>query len=64
MGRNKNLRKAIAGQQKVVRIHEAKIREERKKPQPSEEYIAGWELEIEVAKATLAHLMRRLKREW
>jgi hypothetical protein len=64
MGRNKNLRKAIAGQQKVVEGHEAKVREERKNSQPSEEYIANWEREIEVAKARVAHLMRRLKREW
>jgi hypothetical protein len=64
MGRNKNLRKAIAGQQKVIAVHAAKVRAERTKPQPREEYIADWEREIEVAKARVAHLMRRLKRDW
>jgi len=45
-------------------VHAAKVRAERTKPQPREEYIADWEREIEVAKARVAHLMRRLKRDW
>ncbi len=50
MGRNQVLRKEIAGQRNVIAKHQAKIREERMKVQPNEDYIAGWQREIEVAR--------------
>ena len=34
------------------------------KPHLNEDYIRGWRREIEIQKATIARLTRRLKREW
>ena len=64
MGRNKNLRRKIAGYQCVIEEHEAKIRAELTKPHPNEDYIRGWKREIEAQEAAIARLTRRLKREW
>ena len=64
MGRNKDLRKAIAGQKRVIERHEAKIRAERMKARPHEQSIAGWRREIEAANSRIAKLIRRLKRGW
>jgi hypothetical protein len=41
MGRNRELRKKIAAQQKVVEAHEEKIRQELMKPIPNESYVLG-----------------------
>jgi hypothetical protein len=64
MGRSKILHRRIAGLERTMRVHEAKIRDELTKPHPNEEHIEGWKREIEARKATIARLMRRLKREW
>jgi len=64
MGRNKDLRKRVAGHQRVIDAHETKIRLERAKSQPNEELIKGWEDEIEVQRRAMAKLTQRLKREW
>ncbi|PYU96697.1 MAG: hypothetical protein DMG26_10170 [Acidobacteria bacterium] len=64
MGRNKDLRRKIAACQSVIEAHEEKIRAEQTKPHPSEELLAGWKREIETQKKAIAHLTRRLKREW
>jgi len=64
MGRNKDLRARIAGQQRVIEKHENKIRQERLKPLADEGLISGWQREIEAAKTRIQHLTRRLKREW
>jgi len=64
MGRNKELRKKIAGCQRVIDSHEEKIHTESLTPQPDVEMIGGWRREIEVQKAKITRLIRRLKRDW
>jgi hypothetical protein len=64
MGRNKELRKKIAGLREVVEDHEEKIRREQMKPMPNESYIRGWRREINAARENIERLVRRLKREW
>ncbi len=64
MGRNKVLRRKIAGYQSTIEEHEAKIRAELTKTHPNEDYIRGWRREIEIHKADIERLTRRLKREW
>lgn len=64
MGRNRDLRKRLAGCQRVIEAHEEKIHQERMKTHPNEELLWGWQREIEVQKKIMAQLMRRLKREW
>ena len=64
MGRNKDLRKKIAGRQRVIELHEEKIHQQRSKDRPDVELIAGWLDEIARHKKAIAHLSRRLKREW
>jgi hypothetical protein len=64
MGRNKDLRKWIAAQQRVVAKHEAKIRQEKAKPVPEESVINFWSHEIKVANDRITLLTRRLKRDW
>jgi hypothetical protein len=46
MGRNKDLRKLIAGYRRQLEIHEAKLVEERAKPIPDEGLIGKWQREI------------------
>ena len=64
MGRNKDLRKKIAGRQRVIELHEEKIRQQRSKDHPDEDLIAGWRDEIAGHKKAIEQLSRRLKREW
>ena len=64
MGRNKDLRKKIAGYEAVIAEHEAKIRKELVRDQPDEGSIAGWKREIQVLRESVSRLTRRLKREW
>ncbi len=64
MGRNQDLRRRIAGSQRMIEEHENKIRRERMKAQPNQDLIAHWQHEIEVRKHHIARLTRRLKREW
>ncbi len=64
MGRNKELRKKIAGQERVIADHMAKIRREHAKPHPDDDVVRGWEREIEAARKKLENLTRRLEREW
>jgi hypothetical protein len=63
MGRNKDLRKKIAGWENTIAEHEDKIRRELTKEYPNEEYIQGWRREIEGHREKVARLTRRLKRE-
>jgi hypothetical protein len=60
MGRNKVLRREIAGYRSTIEEHEAKIRAELTKTHPNEDYIRGWRREIEIQKTDI----ERLKREW
>jgi hypothetical protein len=64
MGRNKDLRKKIAGHRRVIELHEEKIRQQRSKEHPDEDLVAGWLDEIAKHKKAIEHLGRRLKREW
>jgi hypothetical protein len=64
MGRNKDLRKKIAGRQRVIERHEEKIRLELSKPHPDESLIAHWRIEIEAAREKATELTGRLERNW
>jgi hypothetical protein len=64
MGRNKDLRKRIAGYEKVIARHEEKIRAELANESPNELRIAGWRREIRVWEEIVIRLSRRLNREW
>ncbi len=64
MGRNKELRRKIAAQEKVIEDHVEKIRLEGMKARPNETYTAGWQIEIETARKKVLQLTRRLKRKW
>ena len=64
MGRNQDLRRKIAGRQKVIEEHEGKIRSERMKPAPDESLIDHWQREIDARKGEIARLNRRMKRTW
>jgi len=64
MGRNKDLRKKISAYAEIIAGHEAKIRVELSKADSDESLIGHWEREIEIWKATVARLARRLKRDW
>lgn len=64
MGRNKDLRRKIAGRQRMIQTHEEKIRRELLKPHPDESLVAYWQSEMKVWKAQVIHLNRRLERDW
>ena len=64
MGRNKDLRKKVAGLRDIIAEHEAKIRVELSKDNPDGSLIEYWEREIETWEATIARLTRRLERGW
>jgi len=56
VGRNLDLRRRIAGSQRMIEEHENKIRRERIKTQPDEDLIAHWQHEIEVRKQQVVRL--------
>jgi len=64
MGRNKELRKKIAGLREVAEKHAEKVRLELLKPSPNESYIRCWAREINTATEKIEQLVRRLRREW
>ena len=64
MGRNKDLRKKIAGRERMIERHEEKIRIELSQPHPDESLIAHWRSEIEAVKEKITELTRRLERNW
>ena len=64
MGRNKRIRKDLAGLERALRKHEEKIEIERAKPVPKSERIAHWEGEIRSFKEQMDRLLRRLRRDW
>ena len=64
MGRNQDLRRKIAGREKVIEEHEEKIRRERMKPASDESLIDHWQREIDARRSEIARLTRRLKRAW
>jgi len=64
LGRNKDIRKRIAGYYEAIAAHEAKIKSELAKDEPNEGRIAYWQREVAGLNATVARLKRRLKRDW
>ena len=64
MGRNKRIRKDLAGLERALRKHEEKIEAERAKPIPNSKRIAHWEAEIRSFRKQMDRLLRRLRRDW
>jgi hypothetical protein len=62
MGRNKRLRKRIAGQLRVVSAHREKIESELRKPAPDRGYIRKWEREIDIAEKNVRKLQEQLEK--
>ncbi len=64
MGRNRDLRKKIAGEERTRLNHERRLQLELAKADPDSELIGFWRREINAAKKRIARLTRRLERNW
>jgi len=62
MGRNKHIRKRIAGQQRVIREHEDKIAEELRQSTPDIRLIRKWERDVDKAQRLMRDLEEKLAR--
>ncbi len=62
MGRNKQLRKRMAGQLRVITAHQEKIETELRQPTPDSGYIRKWEREIDIARKTMRKLEEQLEK--
>jgi predicted nucleic acid-binding Zn-ribbon protein len=62
MGKNKDVRKRIAGQLRTISRHQKKIQDELGKPAPDSGYIRKWEREIDIARKRVRMLEERLGR--
>lgn len=62
MGRNRQLRKRIAGLMRTVLVHEKKIEAELRKPTPDLGYIRKWEREIDIARNHVRKLEEQLEK--
>jgi hypothetical protein len=62
MGRNKQLRKRIAGQRRVIARHEEKIEVELRQPNPDRGYITKWQREIDIAQKNVGKLREQLEK--
>jgi hypothetical protein len=62
MGRNKQLRKRIAGQLRVVATHQEKIEAELHLPTPDWGYIMKWQREIDIARKNVRKLSEQLEK--
>lgn len=62
MGKNKHIRKLIAGQLRTARIHEEKILAEMEKSSPNLGQVRKWEKEIDNARRRMRELEERLER--
>jgi len=62
MGRNKNIRKRIAGLDRAVDAHERKIETEHLKPNANNQIINHWRDEIQEWKKQIERLRKRLGR--
>jgi len=60
VGRNQQLRKRIAGQQRVIREHEDKIAEELQRGAPDIRLIRKWERDIDKAQKLMRDLEEKL----
>jgi hypothetical protein len=61
MGRNKHLRKLIAGQLNTIARHEMKIKAEMEKESPNLPRIRKWEKDIDTARRTMRRLEKKLE---
>ena len=62
MGRNKNLRKKIEGNRRMIREHRAKIAQELQSANPREFLIAYWEKRIRQVELRILRLEEQLRR--
>jgi hypothetical protein len=62
MGRNKQLRKRIAGQLRVIASHQEKIEAELQRPTPDSGYIMKWQREIDIARKNVRKLSEQLEK--
>ncbi len=62
MGKNKQFRKRIAGQLRVITAHQVKIEAELLKPTPESGCIRKWEREIDIARKTMRKLEEQLEK--
>jgi hypothetical protein len=62
MGRNKQLRKRIAGQLRVIATHQEKIEAELRRPTPDSDYITKWGREIDIARKNVRKLSEQLEK--
>jgi hypothetical protein len=60
MGRNKDLRKKIRSQLRVINNHLDKIAAELEKPYPNRERIAKWQKDVEIHQKELLKLTGKL----
>jgi hypothetical protein len=63
VGRNKKLRKHIAGRRYQIELHRQKIVEEQAKPSPDWRLIRKWEKDIAIFAREIEELQARLKRK-
>jgi hypothetical protein len=62
MGKNKQLRKRIAGQLRVIATHDKKIEAELRRPTPDSSYIRKWHREIDIARRNVRKLSEQLEK--
>jgi predicted nucleic acid-binding Zn-ribbon protein len=62
MGKNKQLRKRMAGQLRVISTHEKKIESELRMPVPDMGYIRKWKREIDTARNNMRKLEEKLEK--
>jgi uncharacterized coiled-coil protein SlyX len=62
MGRNKQLRKRIAGQLRVMAAHQEKIEAELSQATPDSGYITKWQREIDIARKNMRKLSEQLEK--
>jgi len=62
MGKNKQLRKRIAGQLRVIARHEDKIEAELRRLTPDLGYITKWRHEIDIARENVRKLSEQLEK--
>jgi len=62
MGRNKQTRKGIVGQLRTIQRHQEKIEAELRKPLPDAGRLRTWQKEIDIARARVRKLEKRLEK--
>ena len=62
MGKNKQLRKRIAGQLRAIAAHQEKIEAELSQATPDSGYITKWQREIDIARKNVRKLSEQLEK--